>query len=86
MAAFGFEASDFEQEVGIWPDNWEAFEVFAAMQTQWRVSMAGPVGLDYNALEPVMRLRGIAKRDRGEVFDAVRVMELAALEVMRAKK
>ncbi|MCW8158971.1 hypothetical protein D7243_22655 [Stutzerimonas stutzeri] len=85
MEAFGFSAEDFEVEIEIWPDNWDAFEVFAAMQTQWRTGMSGATGLDYNALEPVMRLRGIKKRDRGELFDCIRVMEIAALEVMRAK-
>ena len=47
--------------------------------------MSGATGLDYSALEPVMRLQGIKKRDQTEVFAGVRVMEIAALEVMRAK-
>ena len=85
MEAFGFTAEDFEVEVEVWPDNWDAFEVFAAMQTQWRTGMSGATGLDYSALEPVMRLQGIKKRDQTEVFSGVRVMEIAALEVMRAK-
>ncbi len=85
MAAFGFSAEDFDSEVGIWPDNWDAFELFAALQTQWRSGMAGPVGLDYTAIEPVMRLQGIKKRDRREVFESVRLMELEALSVMRSK-
>lgn len=83
MAAFGFCADDFEQEVSIWPDNWQAFEVFAAMQTQWRSGMNGATGLDYAALEPVMRLQGVQKRERAEVFEAVRLMEGEALAVMR---
>jgi hypothetical protein len=85
MEAFGFSPDDFEIEIEVWPDNWNAFEVFAALQTQWRSGMSGPTGLDYTALEPVMRLQGIKKRDRQDVFAGVRVMEVAALEVMRAK-
>jgi len=85
MEAFGFSPDDFEIEIEVWPDNWNAFEVFAALQTQWRSGMSGPTGLDYTALDPVMRLQGIKKRDRQEVFAGVRVMEIAALEVMRAK-
>ncbi|TKD32591.1 hypothetical protein FCG41_21925 [Azotobacter chroococcum] len=72
-------------EFGIWPDNWQAVGVFLDMDTQWRVGMAGPVGLDYGALEPVMRMRGIKKRDRQDVFAAVRIMEAEALRVMREK-
>lgn len=85
MAAFGFTADDFDETVEIWPENWLAFEVFAAMQTQWRAGMNGATGLDYAALEPVMRLHGIPKRKRAEVFEAVRLMEGEALAVMREK-
>lgn len=85
MDVFGFSSDDFESEIGIWPDNWAAFEVFAAMQTQWRAGMAGPVGLDYPALESVMRLCGIRKCERAEVFELVRLMELEALSFMRRK-
>ncbi|TCL26812.1 uncharacterized protein DUF1799 [Azotobacter chroococcum] len=67
----------------MWPDNWPALSVFLDMDTQWRVGMSGPVGLDYSALEPVMRLQGVKKRARQDVFAAVRIMEAEALRVMR---
>ena len=38
-------------------------------------------GLDYTAVESVLRTLKI--RDRAEVFNGVRVMEAAALEVLR---
>ena len=58
--------------------------VFASMLTQWRVGVAGMVGLDYGALPTVFRMRGIARRDWPEMFDAIRVMEDAAMKEMRA--
>lgn len=67
----------------MWPDNWQALDVFVAMQTQWRFSAIGPTGLDYSALDSVMRLRGVRKRDRADAFEAIRIMEGAALDVMR---
>lgn len=83
MDAFGFTAEDFDEEIGVWPDCWESFECFAAMQTQWRTGMGGSTGLDYVALEPVMRLRGIHRSERKNTFEDIRVMEAAALKVMR---
>jgi hypothetical protein len=86
MAAFGFSAEDFEVEVGVWPDCWASFECFSAMRTQWRVGMNGATGLDYVALEPVMRLQGIPKAERNTTFEDIRTMEMAALEVMQAQR
>lgn len=87
LAAFGFSPEDYqgEDEFAVWPDNWQALDVFCAMQTQWRFTQMGPTGLDYSALESTLRLRGVRKRDRADVFEAVRIMESAALAVMREK-
>lgn len=63
-----------------------ALDVFLALDTQWRCGPIGPTGLDYCAIDPVMRLRGIEKRDRADVFEAVRIMEGAALAAMRDRK
>ena len=63
-----------------------AFHIFRRLATQWRVGMAGPVGLDYNVLYRL--LDDAAGADRSEwyvLFDDVAVLESAALEVMRAK-
>ncbi|MBE0615140.1 MAG: DUF1799 domain-containing protein [Burkholderiales bacterium] len=69
----------------IWPDNAMAVDVFIAMSTQWRVGYVGATGLDYAALPMVMRMAGVLPGDRREVFDQVRVMEDAALSLMRKK-
>lgn len=67
----------------IWPDNALAVEVFLALSTQWRVGMAGAVGLDYNAIPFVMRTLGIPHAQRPGVFESLRIMEDAALATMR---
>ena len=72
--------------VEIWPDNVMAVNVFVAMSTQWRTSVSGATGLDYGVLPHVMRLVGVGVKDRTAVFDAIRLMEDAALEMMRVKK
>ena len=60
--------------------------MFIAMSTQWRVGMSGATGLDYGALPGVLRMSGIARKDWAEVFEGVRVMEDAALQIMQKAK
>lgn len=63
----------------VWPETAAAFDLFTAMQTQWRTGMGGPTGLDYAALPAVMDLRCIPAQERPELFDQLRVMEGEAL-------
>jgi hypothetical protein len=53
------------------------------MATQWRTSFGGYIGLDYAALPAVLDLVGIPRRERAAVFADLRIMEDAALEVIR---
>lgn len=68
--------------IELWPENEDAFLLFCQMGTQWRVGMGGPVGLDYAALPVVMDMAGIDAAARPLLFEAVRVMENAALAEM----
>lgn len=80
------EASD-HMRAEVWPDNLHAVNAFIGMSTQWRTSVSGGyVGLDYSPLESVMRLVGVPKQERADVFDGVRTMEDAALAMLRRKK
>lgn len=60
--------------------------MFIACATQWRVGMSGPTGLDYSAVQSVFRIMGVLRSDWPQVFDDLRIMEDAALEVMRKEK
>lgn len=88
MAAFGMTPEDYEQEdiISLWPDNWLSFGVFAGMSTQWRIGASGVIGLDYNALNTVMKLKGVKKKQRKKVFNDVQVMEAEALEIILNNK
>ncbi|ALP62823.1 DUF1799 domain-containing protein [Paraburkholderia caribensis] len=76
---------DFE----VLAENWDAVELFAACGTQWRKSVVASLtgggvfyeGLDYPAVEAAMRMFGFRRKRHRELFDAVRVMERAALQV-----
>lgn len=70
----------------VFPENYTSVGVFNAMRTQWRTDMGVPVGLDYAALPSVMRLFGVPAVQRRRVFDDVRVMEHAAICLMREQQ
>jgi hypothetical protein len=99
LAAFGARQADVEtaraqqadRDFEVYPENWKAVQVFLAMSTQWRTAafstMAGArlvhLGLDYNALEPVLRLLCIRQpKRRAAIFQKLRVMEEAALDAL----
>lgn len=86
LAQCGLLREDVQvDEVEVWPENWPALDLFAALATQWRVGMNGATGLDYSAVPVVMDLHGIKPEARRECFEDVRVMERAALGVMNEK-
>lgn len=75
------EEQDDTEEPDLWPCNVQAVEVFAAMQTQWRVGFAGRTGLDYGVLPQVMGWVGLSAEEQPLVWADVQVMEIAALGV-----
>lgn len=84
VAAFGGEPPELSFEV--WPENWPAVELFMAAATQWRHGGKGPTGLDYTAVEALMRLRRVAKRDRADLLADVQIMERASLAVWAERR
>ena len=81
--AYGADAAPEEADFEVWEENWVSWEVFRALQTQWIVRqglMSGAFqGINYASIQPVMWAYGV--KDRRAVFDDVRLMEMAALEV-----
>ncbi len=71
-----------EQDVEVWPDNWQAVILFARMRTQWRVGFGGAVGLDYNVLYRMIGRLKLDDIEAEELEEDVQVMELEALRVM----
>ena len=85
MAAFGLSEADYEGEyVEIWQDNLDAFRLFKVMCTQWRTSMAGVTGLDYNCIPWVMKVNNIPENER--IFNDLQIMEGEALKLMNKSK
>ncbi|MGN2393356.1 DUF1799 domain-containing protein, partial [Pelomicrobium sp. G1] len=70
-----FEGGAEPETCEVWPENWPAVELFLGCATQWRVDgMSGAVlGLDYQGVEALMRIRRV--RDRAALFDDLQIME-----------
>ena len=71
------------QDFEVWDDNRQIVEMFMRMQTQWRTSMSGAVGLDYAALEWLCRLYPVDNPQ--ELFEGLQVMEYTALNCFNKK-
>ena len=69
----------------IFPDVWPSIGLFRDMNTQWRVGPGGVVGLDYKALDAVMKFRGITGEEMSQRFDDIQIMESAAIELIRSR-
>lgn len=50
-----------------------------AVQTQWRVGMGGPTGLDYAGVLAWMQAGNVAKRDRAPLLEKLQIMERTTL-------
>lgn len=79
---------------GVWPENWHAFAVFGAMDTQWRVvsGMQGLIwqGLDYAALPVVQaavrpRIPKAMRRPPCELLPQLRTLESASRAVLNKR-
>lgn len=87
LAQMGLEILlDPPAPVEVWPENWQAVLVFDALGTQWAVAPSGRViGLRYEVVPMVMRLHTVAASQRREVFEDLRVMESAVLNLINSK-
>ncbi len=83
MAMFGLTVEEATVQAEVWPDDVETVNTFIAMETQWRIGMSGPTGLDYAALPAVLKMMDIGRKRHAYVFEGLRVMEEQALEEMQ---
>lgn len=79
-----FPDEDFE----IWPENWEALQIFNACASQWRHVSLGqngslPTGIEYASLAAVMDIHRVM--NRRDCLERVQIMENAALQEYRKR-
>jgi hypothetical protein len=68
----------------VMPENWDSVQVFEMLNRCWRVdSFNGQyLGLDRSGIESTLRLAGIPPERHREIFEDLRIMEGAAIEVL----
>ena len=71
---------DFE----VWEENWSALEMFLRVQTQWRTTMSGVLGLDYTAVAWLLKLYEV--EDPRALLEDLQIMEAAAMMVLNSKE
>lgn len=74
------QADGDDEPFYLWPEHVDAYALFSTLSTQWRHGPDGPTGLDYAAVLAHMRALRVRRRDFDELYAAVRVMEIGALE------
>jgi len=65
-------------EFEVFEENWPVLELFLRVQTQWRTSMNGLLGLDYTAVAWVLKLTAEEANHRALLED-LQIMEGAVL-------
>lgn len=87
LAAYGLwlerthAAEALHEPYYLWPEHVPALQLWSAVQTQWRVGMAGATGLDYagvRASPAFARLRPPRRAER--IFAELCLMERATLD------
>lgn len=74
-----------QEDFEVWPENWEAVQLFLRVQTQWKIgAFGGFMGLDYSGVEAAFRMMKVPNTE--EMFDTIQAMEIAALPVLNKSK
>lgn len=87
LEQFGLTLEDYENEepetLLFTRSQYQSWEVFMAMQTQWRTAGAGAYGLDYNVLPMLFRIYKVD--DEESALNDIRILEGESLKWMNKK-
>ncbi len=67
----------------MWEENWPVLDMFLRCQTQWRTTMNGLLGLDYQAVAWLLRLYEV--EDPRSLLEDLQVMEAASLVTINSR-
>lgn len=83
----GLRVEDYEPpECDLWDENWPVVKLFTQCETQWRMGMNGPIGLDYNVVFHELDRQGLDGLEYDETMASVRIMEAEALTILRERR
>lgn len=84
------EASAEPEAFEVMAQNADSLQLWLAVETQWRLAIglggSSWLGLDYSAVDVVLRRVGLSKARANEVFGDLMVMEAAALSTFGEKQ
>ena len=85
LAAIGLRREDVEDTsvCEVWPENWEAFQIFARCEAQRDTANGYYVGLNYEFVQWLMDLLKVKKKYRLDRLTELQTMERAALRQMQ---
>ena len=72
-------SEDFE----VLEENWSVVEMFLRVQTQWRTTMNGVLGLDYGAVAWLFMMYEV--NDQRALLEDLQVMEGAAMVTINSR-
>ena len=83
-AAFGLALPEQPSvDCEVWEENWPAVEMFLRVQTQWRTTMNGILGLDYGALAWLFKMYAV--EDPRSLLEDLQIMEAAAMAAINSR-
>ena len=70
---------DFE----VWEENWPVVEMFLRVQTQWRTTMSGVLGLDYGVMAWLFKMYAV--EDPRALLEDLQIMEATAMMAINSR-
>jgi len=67
----------------VWEENWPVVEMFMRVQTQWRTTMNGVLGLDYAAVAWLFMMYEV--QDQRALLEDLQIMEAAAMLTINSR-
>jgi len=67
----------------VWEENWPVVEMFMRVQTQWRTTMNGVLGLDYAAVAWQFMMYEV--KDQRALLEGLQIMEAAAMLTINSR-
>ena len=89
LAAYGADVSCLPDRVRqpatyeVWPEHEDAVLMFLRVQTQWRTTSSGVMGLDYGVVLQMMDLYAVG--NRRQLLEDLQVMEGRARELINTE-
>lgn len=90
MAERAGAAPKAPEEVEVWPENWDTWMFFLAVQTQWDYASSGlsrayKVAMNWSGVRSIACMRGVSEADQQRFVEGLAVIEHAVLDVEREK-